>query len=272
MTRFWLSDETNNSTEIFTIGSTLFIEGRGLHPSTLYDFHLSGETARESTTLLARYSADRHGILAATPLIPYVGLFTQFETLTQADAHRAFAERTFIIRASARQKTARSFEELKYTVTSRDRCRRIFACDARGRILTGIEQSHVPVTIALHSFEAGLVRVSAVPRQSGWRTGDPIDPVITRKGAICSRLFHHNGSRELIVKLAESHDMPSGSYQFIARAFPPGWHEAEESKLLPDDVVSDRRLACLEIRLPFNQCFGNGNGMVLTPTFAGRSH
>jgi hypothetical protein len=34
MTRFWLSDESNGSTEIFTVVSTFFIEGRGLHPST----------------------------------------------------------------------------------------------------------------------------------------------------------------------------------------------------------------------------------------------
>jgi hypothetical protein len=271
MIRFWLSDETNNSTEIFTIGSTLFIEGRGLHPSTLYDFHLSGETAREATTLLARYSTDRHGILAATPLIPCVGLFNQGETHTQADAHRAFAERTFIIRASAKEKIVRDFEELKYTVTPRERRRRIFACDARGRILTGIEQGRAPVTIALHNVGAGLVRVSAGPRQSGWRTGDPIDPVGTRKGAICSRLFHHDGSRELIVKLAESHDMPSGSYQFIARAFPPGWHEAGESTLLPDDVVSDRGFASLEIKLPFNDCSGYGNAIGPPTAIAGRS-
>ncbi len=272
MTRFWLSDETNNSTEIFTIGSTLFVEGRGLHPTTLYDFHLSGDTAPRATTLLARYSTDHYGTLAATPLIPYLELFNQSKTHVQADAHRAFAERSFVIRASGVRKTVRDFEELKYTVTPRDRRRRIFACDARGRVLTSVEQGRVPVTIALYNFEAGLVRVFAVRRPSGWQAGDPIDPVRTRKGAVCSRLLHHNGSRELIVTLAESRDMPSGSYQFIARALSPGWHETEAPTLLSDDVVSDRAFASLEIKLPFSELSGCGNAMGPTTAIAGWSH
>jgi dienelactone hydrolase len=61
-----------------------------------------------------------------------------------------------------------------------------------------------------------------------------------------------------------------GSYQFIARAFQPGWYEADEERLLPADVVSDRRFASLVIRLPFHKRFGYGNGIALTPEIAGR--
>ncbi len=272
MNRFRLSDEKNISTEVFPIGSTIFIEGRGLHPSTLYDFHLSSQSADEADTLLARYSTDRHGTLAATALIPYVGVFKQGETHAQsdADAHKAMAGRTFTIRAAVSQEKDRDFEDLKFTVMPRNRERWIFACDANGRLQTGIEQGNGPVSLALRNFPAGCVRVYLVPRQFGWRVGDPIEPVTTHKGAICSRLFHHDGSAEHIVKLAESHEIPAGSYQFIARAFPPGWYEAEETTLLADDVVSDRRFASLVIRLPFNKRFGYDNGIVLTPEIAGR--
>jgi len=271
MNRFWLSDETNNSTEVFTVGSTLFIEGRGLHPSALYDFHLLPQAPNEAVTLLARYSTDRHGALAATPLIPYVGLFNELETeaLSHTEAHKAVAGHTFVIRAGSSERRDAESEDLKFTVTLRNKLRRIFPCDARGRLKTGIEKGRRPISVALHHFPAGCVRVYLVPRQFGWRVGDPIAPVAMRKG-VCSRLFYHAGSAERIITLADSHDIPAGSYQFIARAYPPGWHEAEEPILLRDDIVSDRRFASLVVRLPFNKRFGYENGIVLTPEIAGR--
>jgi hypothetical protein len=182
-------------------------------------------------------------------------LFNQGETHAQCgiDANGAIAERTFFIRAQVSRKNDCDVEDLKFTVTPRDRNRRIIPCGATGRPKPSIEAGKGPVSIALQNFKAGCVRVYLVPGRCGWRAGDPIDPVLTRKGAICSRLFYHNGSSELIVTLAESQDIPAGSYQFIARAFPPGWHEAEELTLLPDDVVSDRRFASLVVRHPLNQ-------------------
>ena len=272
MNRFWLSDETNNSTEVFTVGSTLFIEGRGLHPSTLYDFHLMQETPNEAATLLARFSTDRHGVLAATPLIPYVGLFngSDDQPRSHADAHKAVGGHSFVVRAGENGSRDPEFEDLKFTVTLRNKVRRVFPCDGRGRLQTGIEKGEGRVSAALHHFPAGCVRIYLVPRQFGWRPGDPIAPVITHKGAVCSRLFYHDGSAERIVVLGESEDIPAGSYQLIARAFPPGWHEAEDLVLLRDDIVSDRRFASLVIRLPFNKRFGYDNGIVLTPEIAGR--
>ncbi len=272
MIRFWLSDENNNSTKVFPIGSTIFIGGQGLHPSTVYDFHLSGESEDDTTTLLARYTTDRHGVMPTTALIPYVGVFKQGDTHAQSeeDAHRESAGRTFMIRAEGNEKSGHDSEELKFTVMPRNSERWIFSCDANGHLQTGIEQGEGPVSIALRNFPAGCVRVYLVPRQFGWRVGDPIEPVATRTGEICRRVFHHDGCAERIVKLAESDEIPAGSYQLIARSFPLGWYEAGETTLLADDVVSDRRFASLVIRLPFSKRFGYDNGVVLTPEIAGR--
>jgi hypothetical protein len=271
MTRFWLSDENNIPTKVFTIGSTIFIQGRGLHPYSLYDFHLCGESKEGTTTLLARYSTDRHGALLPTALIPCAGVFKHDGVYPQsdADARRETAGRTFIIRAESRGNTGHDLENLNFAVMPLKHSRWIFSCDASGQLQTSIEQRSGPISIALRNFPAGCVRVSLVPRQSRWRVGDPIVPVSTRGGSICRRVFHHDGSAERIVKFAQSDDIPAGSYQFVARSFQLGWNEAGETAMLADDVVSDRQFASLVIRLPFDKRFGHDDGVLLTPENAG---
>jgi len=262
---FRLTDENNTSTKVFTIGSTIFIQGRGLRPSTLYDFHLSSKSTEGATTLLARYSTDGHGVMPATPLIPYAGVFKHDETYPRSDAgaHVKTLGRTFVIRAEAQEKAGGDFENLNFAVMPRNSERWIFSCDVNGHSQTGIEQGNGPISIGLRNFPAGCVRVSLVPRQLEWRAGDPIEPVATRQGAICRRVFYHDGSAERIVKLADSDEIPAGSYQFVARSFPLGWSEAGEAALLAGDVVSDRQFASLVIRLPFKKRFGYDNGIVL---------
>jgi dienelactone hydrolase len=72
------------------------------------------------------------------------------------------------------------------------------------------------------------------------------------------------------VQLARADDMGRGSYQFIARFYRPNWYEADDERLLRDDIVSDRRFASLVIRSAFKERFGYDNGVVLTPQIAGR--
>jgi len=57
----WLGNELGEATENFQIGSTIFVAGRGLHPATLYDFHLLDQQAEGEKVLLASYTTDRHG-------------------------------------------------------------------------------------------------------------------------------------------------------------------------------------------------------------------
>lgn len=248
MNRFWLSDETNNSSETFTTGSTIFIEGRGLRPLTLYDFRLLSHSSNEAATLLARYTTDRHGALSAMPLIPCIGSLSYGGTNPNS---RVSAEQIYTIRAGASRSSESEAEELSFLVTARKKRRQIFSCDERGRIQDGLEKGSGPISIALQNFPAGQLRVLIVPRQFGWQVGDPIHPVITRNGAKCGWLIEHDGAAKRVVKLAESHDLPAGGYQFVARVVSPGCHEPAEPFLLRDDVVSDRQSTSLVIRLPF---------------------
>lgn len=242
MNRFWLSDESHNSTAVFTTGATLFIEGQGLHPSTLYDFHLS-DAGSARRVLLARYGTDNYGCLAAMPLIPAVGLSRLGVIPSQS---------SFVIRAEVSGGTGLEFEDLNFAVSSRHAGRRVYACDRNAKVHTGMEKGSQPVATVLHNFPEGPTWVYLVRRKPGWRTGDPIEPVVTRKGAVCSRLIYHDGAPERMVKLADSRDIPAGGYQFVVRSISPGSDAAGSRFLLRDDVVSDRHAASLVILLPFS--------------------
>jgi hypothetical protein len=80
----WLTDDGGNPRELFPIGQTVFVAGRGLHATTPYEFSLLDETRRGKAGLLARYTTDRHGALTMAPLLPYVGLVQQGHTSTRS--------------------------------------------------------------------------------------------------------------------------------------------------------------------------------------------
>ena len=268
----WLSDDSGAPRALFSIGQTIFVAGRGLRPRTLYDFRLLSQEDRGKHQLLARYTTDRYGELAATSVLPYVGLVHHTATRTRSydEAFESMEGRTLAIRVTRRRKGKPEFEDLTFSIAPRDGEPRLFSCDSRGRLQTGIEQDAGQVAVALHNFRAGCVRIFLVRRQFGWRIGDPIEPASTRDGAAGIRTFNHDGSATRIVVITNSSELEPGSYQFIARTFPVGWYEADEQSLLPGDVLSDRRFASLVIRLPFNKLFDYDNGIVLTPEIAGR--
>jgi hypothetical protein len=269
--KFWLSDDSGSAREIFSIGQTIFVAGRGLRPATTYEFKLPARAEHDKPELLARYTTDRHGELIMTPLLPYVGLVHPGETGTRTyeEARASLADRTLAIGVTQRGESKPEVDELRVAIAPLDREPRLYACDPRGRLQTGIEHGAGQVALALHNFPAGCVRIFLVRRQFGWRIGDPIEPAGTR-GAAAIRTLMHDGSAMSIVTIAHGAEFEPGAYQFIARAFPAGWYAADEPTLLAGDTVSDRRFASLVVRLPFRKRFGFDNGIVLTPQLAGR--
>jgi hypothetical protein len=237
----------------------------------LYDVERRRETGRTRFELLARCITDRHGTLPTTALLPYAGFMDRGDSgvLTLREALASLAEVSSVIRVTGpgRQRVRR--ETLKFSVTPPGPEPRLFVCDAGGRPQTGIEYGSGDVAVALHRFPAGCVRVFMVPRQFGWRVGDPIEPV-KALGESQVHTLTHDGTSMQIVVLKRGSAVPPGSYQFIARAFPPGWYQADAPHLLADDVVSDRRFASLVVRLPYRRRFGFVNGLTLTPRIAGR--
>ncbi len=265
---FSLVDDQGTKRDSFGAGETIFVEGRGLPPCTAFTFTLDQGT--EKPEVLARYVSDRHGSLPATPLAPYVGLHYVTggqSPRTHEEAERVLGGKSFTIDVAASDSNSRVGETLTFGILGGSPSSQIFSSDANGQLVTGLEEGEVGVT--LRNFPAGCVRILVVRRQFGWRTGDAIEPVRTRAGAPLVTTVRASAATQY-VPLAGVADIGPGSYQFIARAFPAGWHEANEPVLLRGDVVSDRRFASLVIRSPFKQRYGGYNGLILTPQIAGR--
>jgi hypothetical protein len=269
---FSLLDDQGATRELFAVGETIFVSARGLPPFTTCTFSLERGTKKQE--VLARLTSDRHGALPVTPLVPYVGLHNLTEGNsdrqvpgTHEDAEKLIGGRRYAILAAASAPEGIRDHTLKFGVLERNSGSQIFSSSPSGHLVTGMEEGEVGVT--LRNFPSGCVRIFAVRRQFGWRPGDPIEPVRTREGtSIVTTVRTEKASH--YVRLARAAELGPGSYQFIARAFRAGWHEADETILLRDDVVSDRRFASLVIRYPFKQRFGNYNGLILTPQIAGR--
>jgi Chlorophyllase enzyme len=257
-----LCDDFDAARAVFAIGETVFVSGRGLRPSTSYSFALADKDGDTPGTLIARCASDRHGALPITALIAYVGLIPPGGGPTRD--HRRARELTrgpsIIYAAHEHDRTS---VELRFSVDPDDHAPRLFACDPQGRLQLGVEHGTGDIAISLHNFPAGCVRIFVAQRQFGWRVADPIDATVVQT-------FDHDGGAERTVALAHARDLPPGSYQFIARAYPPGWYASDEPVLLAGDVVSDRAFASLVVRRAFNPRLGPGNGVVLTPRIAGR--
>jgi dienelactone hydrolase len=160
--------------------------------------------------------------------------------------------------------------EARFTVAGAAVNPRVYPCDERGRIVTGFLHGEAALTVALRRFPAGCVRIFVVRRQYGWFAGDPISPVPDLNGRPLVRVVQVGNQGTAMVSLAGRGQIAPGAYQFIARAFRPGWWSAEDDRLRADDVVSDRRFASVVIRITAKLAGWYENGVVLTPEIAGR--
>ncbi|HMD70578.1 MAG TPA: hypothetical protein VKF41_04510 [Bryobacteraceae bacterium] len=265
---FSLLDDQGMARDSFAAGETIFVAGRGLPPCAPFTFTLEQGTGKPE--VLARYHSDRHGSLPITPLAPYAGLHYVTggqSPKTHEEAEKMLGGRRYSIHATSSDPAGGVAQTLTFGIRDSNPGSQIFSSDPNGQLVTGLEDGDVGVT--LRNFPPGCVRIFAVCRQFGWRPGDPIEPVRSRDGAPLVTTVSAARAAQY-VRLARAADIGPGSYQFIARAFRAGWHEADETTLLRGDVVSDRRFASLVIRNPFKQRFGGYNGLVLTPQIAGR--
>lgn len=259
----WLCDDLGVVRDSFAIGETVFVAGAGLPAVSSFTFSLTDEDDDAPAAPIARCLTDRHGGLPMTALLPYLGLVPRRGG--DARSHRQAREeaRGGAVRIHADHPRGKTPVTLRFAVDRDHPGRRLFVCDRDGALAPGAVHGKGGIAVSLHNFPKGCVRIFVARRQFGWRVGDPIE-------AAAVHTFDHDGAESAVVGVAGARALAPGSYQFIARAYRPGWHAADEPALLLEDVVSDRNFASLVIRRPFGPRFGFENGVVLTPQIAGR--
>jgi dienelactone hydrolase len=256
MGRLWLHDDRGDEREAFARGSTVFVAGRGLAPCSSYEFSVPG---REAPAVLAQYVSDRHGVLPSTVLIPSLG--------EAGDRDEGDLGTRIEIHVSDRDGKRHSALHARVDEAGGPR---VFSADRSGRVQAGVPRGEEPIGVMLEGFTPGCVRLWVVPRQFGWRPSDGIEPARFADGRPAVLDVRTSGERRQYVHLGASADLPAGSYQIIARGYRPGWFDADEPRLQPGDVVSDRRFASLVIRNAYREWLGFDNGVTLTPRIAGR--
>jgi dienelactone hydrolase len=268
----WLCDAEGLRRDSFYSGENIFIAGNGLFPVGQVYLTLTTTGQTENSTPLARLTTDRHGSLPPTLLIPYLGLFDKEHSESSLEtALKAHREQNYTILAMVHGQAKRGKRfSIPFRQLPISKAPRLFSSDAKGRLQTGVTAGDAEISVTLVHFPAGCVRIYVVPRQFGWRTGDTLRPARLRDGTMASVTIQHDGAPFHRVSLAPSAQLTPGSYQFIARAFPPGWYQADADSLLAGDIVSDHQFASLVIRRPINIIFDYDNGVVLTPEIAGR--
>ena len=262
--RLWLVDDLRNRRDVFDVGETVYAQGHGLRPAILYSLFRKSAEGGTKQELLARLITDRHGNLPPTAVLPYLGLtnagvetaFGDFES-----AEKEWEGRAVII--------ATEQAETRFTVV-RGTGPRIFSSDAHRRIVTGFLHGEAKLMVALRRFPVGCVRIFVVRRRYGWHCGDPIEPLRDVTGRPVVKTVEVGNQGTAIVEMVERGQIEAGSYQFIARAFRPGWWRADDDRLLADDIVSNRRFASLVIRVSPKVAGWIENGVILTPEIAGR--
>src|SRR5207245_1187364 len=203
--------------------------------------------------LLARLMSDRHGNLPPTAVLPHFGL------IPHRGPHRRFrlhdeAEldlggRAFSLRAIPTKSESKGSSEARFAITGASRNPQVFPCDSGGRLVTSFVRGEADILVGLRNFLPGCLRIFAVTRQFGWRPGDPLEPARDASSQPVSLTVWIDREGLTTVRLLSREHVREGSYQFVARHFSPGWYDADNDRLLAGDVLSNRRISSLVVRL-----------------------
>ncbi len=202
--------------DAFSVGETVFVSGQGLPPLASLTFSLEGKKME----VLAQLSSDRHGAVPITVLMPYFGLVRhqgEYRFSTHVEAEEKLCGQQHAIRINGHDQ--QSFEERVSFHVQRNSRPHLFPSDHHGQLLTGVERGETEIGLTLRNFPEGCVRIVTVPRQFGWRVGDPIEPARNRAGRPLIETVRLNGSESHSVALGTAEEVGVGHYQFIARPF-----------------------------------------------------
>jgi dienelactone hydrolase len=275
----WLTDDAGAARAEFDVGESIYVAGNGLRPAATYMLSLLSDADREPRReSLAHLTTDRHGELPETCLLPFLGLISgparekTHMARSHDEAERVIGGRRFQIDATPAgdEKTRGAGLTAHFAVAERGKRPQVVPSDLHGLLLTGVLRGKEDVAVTFRNFPAGCVRIYLVHRQFHWQPGDRLATVKGRDGRPIAMTLVADDEGRGTARLWRREQLRRGSYQIVARAFRPGWYQADEDRLLATDVLSSRRITSFVVRATLAEIGMYENGVFLTPELAGR--
>ena len=237
-----LLDGDGKLREELETGESMMISAQGLAPGTSHAVRILADDGEE----IARVSllADRYGVIAPTAIWPDMGI-------GDPEEGGPFAFPTFEDAAAALGGRALSIELLAddrvlHRTTSRIAAKltrpRLYSATSEGAPRRGLLLEQDELTVRGTNLPAGsLIDVYLVARQSDWREGDPIQPIVDPDGReVMATIALGADEREFSTLLWARDRIRPGGYDLVARATAEREYGREERRFRAGDLVSDR--------------------------------
>ncbi len=247
--------DTTPDSEAVQPGDSFDVEVEGLRAGRSYEIRThvaggaNGNRASEAA-FTTRLLADSDGRIARTTLWPQAGL-------EELRGKRRYPVEDAIERCRGRRVTVTVVEGRRVVGRRAIPFGELTAplavgTDGRGMLQNWLQadgDGDATVT-ALRVPFSGRARVFLVPRQHGWREGDPFTPVTLNSGRPAFADAQVDERHRVCARVCPAHDLEPGAYDFVVRQLRYGFEDHEEFRIRRDDVVT-RRFTGLVVRGDF---------------------
>jgi len=223
----------------FEIGKTILIQGTGFRSNKL---HRVTVTAAGRPVTETEVRADAAGSLTRVMLWPRLGLDVLGRPITdfdQAEARFAAHSLQAVITENATVIARVSFKVVAM------RSPTAFVIDAGGKLANGLVRGAAFEIAGRRLPPSSPVRIMLVPRQFGWRPGDPIRVATRTTGGNLQLEVRTDKAGAFRARLSEPASIPVGSYQLIVRLLDFLY---DEPYLRETDIVPSSLIASLVIQ------------------------
>jgi Chlorophyllase len=230
-------------------GESVAIAADGLRPSKPHTVRVLIEDDEVfSVSLLS----DRYGLIAPTVVWPDLGIgdpeeggryaFPTLEEAAQALDGRALTIELSAGRRVVHRGSVRLLAELRRP--------RVFSATREGAPRRGLLAGEDELWVrAMNLPAASIVDLYLVPRQSDWREGDPMTPIVDATGReVVATVEIGEGDREFLHRLWERDRLVPGGYDLIARLTADREWRREDRRFRRTDLVADRLATSVVVR------------------------
>lgn len=231
----------------FEPGDVLMVGMTGLKPEGLVTVCVRDD--KDNVVRDEVLKITKEGVLDSTAIWPNLGVIGKhappYAFKTHEEAVKKLGGRKFRVQIL---EDGRLVQEASFTIPTRLTRPIVFPVKKEGYFTTGFQQGTQDLIIQGMNISHGTqARVFLVPRQWGWRIGDPIQPVRNSAGSLITVDLRQDSGR-ISGTLWSAAETRVGAYDIIVRPFTPGQAELAEMYLQVTDIVTNRFVTTLVIR------------------------